>query len=118
MFSALALTLASCNNNDNTPTQPSIDGNLWGTTYYHANLGAYPDIYSKYWVYAYDITGNPNIGLRLTGFYPKARYWSICIGSVMNTYSYCSFYDRMLEYKDGEKITVAVVSANNARVSG
>jgi len=306
MLSALALTLASCNNNDNTPTEPSTDGNLWGTTYYHANLGAYPDIYSKYWVYAYDITENPNIGLRLTGFYPKARffsfsiyndlkgevidglddvnvspdegyinpyitttdstnnkftiylvkegtdlsllknvkeenvcyfndavecvsiclrqylgegeyggvelptiegvdlttgaivkapkavtsmatimkdgnfvplesdqatevpfllsprgdyfpnnstdylycrtqlttdhvltfsfipapipscveeyqtakarYWSICIGSVMNTYSYCSFYDRMLEYKDGEKITVAVVSANNPKL--
>ena len=47
----------------------------------------------------------------------KARYWSICIGSVMNTYSYCSFYDRMLEYEDGEKITVAVVSANNAKLA-
>ena len=47
----------------------------------------------------------------------KARYWSICIGSVMNTYSYCSFHDRMLKYKDGEKITVAVVSANNDQLA-
>lgn len=307
VLSVLALTLISCNDNDNTPTQPSADSNLWGTTYSHANLGAYPDIYSKYWVYAYNITDNPNVGLRLTGFYPKARffsfsiyndlkgevidglddvnvtpddgcinpyntttdstnnkftiylvkegtdlsllkdvkeenvcyfndavecvsiclrqylgegeyggvelptiegvdlttgaivdapkavtskatimkdgnfvplesdqatevpfllsprgdyfpnnstdylycrtqlttdhvltfsfipapiptcveeyqgakarYWSICIGSVMNTYSYCSFYDRMLEYEDGEKITVAVVSANNAKLA-
>lgn len=307
MLSIIAFNLASCDDNNNAPVQPNGDSNLWGTTYYHANLGAYPDIYSKYWVYAYNITENPNIGLRLTGAYPearffsfsiyndlkgevidglddvnispddgsinpytvttnstnnkftiyivkegtdlsllknakaenvcyfndavecisiclrqylgegeyggvdlptiegvdlttgaivdapkavvskatimkdgnfvplasdqstevpfllsprgeyfpnnstdylycrtqlttddvltfsfipapiptcveeyrgaKARYWSICIGSVMNTYSYCSFYDRMLEYKDGEKITVAIVSANNAKLA-
>ncbi|MBQ8493390.1 MAG: hypothetical protein IJ464_03830 [Alistipes sp.] len=307
MLWILAFNLVSCDDNNNNPVQPNGDSNLWGTTYYHANLGAYPDIYSKYWVYAYNITENPNIGLRLTGAYPearffsfsiyndlkgevidglddvnispddgsinpytvttnstnnkftiyivkegtdisllknanaenvcyfndvvecmsiclrqylgegeyggvdlptiegvdlttgaivdapkavvsmatimkdgnfvplasdqstevpfllsprgeyfpnnstdylycrtqlttddvltfsfipapiptcveeyrgaKARYWSICIGSVMNTYSYCSFYDRMLEYKDGEKITVAIISANNAKLA-
>lgn len=307
VLSALAITLFSCDSKNDNPTPPSDSSNLWGTTYYHANLGAYPDIYSKYWVYAYDITKNPNVGLRITGIYPKARffsfsiyndlkgevidgiddvnltpdegyinpyltttdssnnrftiyllkegtdlalfadakaenvcyfnssvecvsiclrqylgegefggvelpkiegidlttgeiiaaptavtskatimrdgnfvplesdqatevpfllsprgeyfpnnstdylycrtqlttdqvftfsfipapipscveeyqgakarYWSICIGSVMNTFSYCSFYDRMLEYKDGEKITVVVVSANNAKLA-
>lgn len=78
-MSVLALTLISCDDNDNTPTQPSADSNLWGTTYSHANLGAYPDIYSKYWVYAYNITDNPNVGLRLTGLYPKARFFSFSI---------------------------------------
>ena len=306
ILSVLALSLISCDGKENNPTPPSVDKNIWGTTYSHANLGAYPDIYSKYWVYAFDVTKNPGIGLRIAGVYPqarffsfsiyndlkgevidglddvnvspddgyinpyntttsstdnrftiylvkegtdlsllpdvkeenvcyfnedvecvsvclrqylgegefggvelpaiegvdlntgdivdapeavtskatimkdgnfvalesdqltevpfllsprgdyfpnnstdylycrtqlttdqvltfsfipapiptcveeyqsaKARYWSICIGSVMNTYSYCSFYDRMLEYEDGQKITVAVVSANNAKL--
>ena len=306
LLSLLALCVISCEDNDDH--QPPSDSNeIWGTTYSHANLGAYPDIYSKYWVYAYETYENPNIGLRISGLYPqarffsfsiyndlkgevidglddvnispddgyinpynvttnstdnrftiyllkegtnlslfpdikeenvcyfsddvecvsvclrqylgegeyggvglpaiegvdmttgkvvaapkavtskatimkdgnfvplesdksmevpfllsprgdyfpnnstdylycrtqlttdqvltfsfipapipacveeyrdaKARYWSICIGSVMNTYSYCSFYDRMLEYEDGEKITVAVISANNAKLA-
>ena len=306
LLSLLALCVISCEDNDDH--QPPSDSNeIWGTTYSHANLGAYPDIYSKYWVYAYETHENPNIGLRISGVYPqarffsfsiyndlkgevidglddvnispddsyinpynvttnstdnrftiyllkegtnlsifpdikeenvcyfsddvecvsvclrqylgegeyggvrlpaiegvdmttgkvvaapkavtskatimkdgnfvplesdksmevpfllsprgdyfpnnstdylycrtqlttdqvltfsfipapipacveeyrdaKARYWSICIGSVMNTYSYCSFYDRMLEYEDGEKITVAVISANNAKLA-
>ena len=307
VLSVLALNVISCDDNDNNPTPSDGDNDIWGTTYSHSNLGAYPDIYSKYWVYAYDISKNPNIGLRITGVYPQARffsfsvyndlkgevidglddvnvspdngyvnpyntttnstdnkftiyllkegtnlsllpnvkeenvcyfnddvecvsiclrqylgegeyggvelptiegvnlttgtivdapkavtskatimkdgnfvplesdqlmevpfllsprgdyfpnnstdylycrtqlttdqvltfsfipapiptcveeyqsaktrYWSICIGSVMNTYSYCSFYDRMLEYKDGEKITVAVISVNNAKLA-
>lgn len=307
MMSVLVLNLISCDDNDNNPALPDSDNNIWGVTYSHANLGAYPDIYSKYWVYAYDITKNPNVGLRITGVYPqarffsfsvyndlkgevldgiddvnispddgcinpynittnstgnkftiylvkegtdlsllpnvkkenvcyfnndvecvsiclrqylgegeyggvelpaiegvdlvsgaildapnavvskatimkdgnfvplesdqstevpfllsprgdyfpnnstdylycrtqlttdnvlifsfipapiptcveeyksaKARYWSICVGSVMNTYSYCSLYDRMLNYKDGEKITIAVISANNAKLA-
>lgn len=307
VLSVLVLNLISCSDNDSNSTLPSEDSNIWGTTYSHANLGAYPDIYSKYWVYAYDITKNPNVGLRISGVYPqarffsfsiyndlkgevidglddvnvlpddgyinpynittsstdnkftiylvregtdlsllpnvkeenvcyfnddiecvsiclrqylgegeyggvelpmiegvelstgkivdapkavvskatimkdgnfvplesdlsmevpfllsprgdyfpnnstdylycrtqlttdqvlvfsfipapiptcveeyqgaKARYWSICIGSVMNTYSYCSIYDRMMEYEDGEKITIAVISANNAKLA-
>lgn len=307
MLSVLVFAAISCDDKDTNPVPPINPNEIWGTTYSHSNLGAYPDIYSKYWVYAYDISENPNIGLCITGVYPqarffsfsvyndlkgevidglddvnispddgyvnpfnittdssdnkftiyllkkgtnlslfpnikeenvcyfnddvecvsiclrqylgegeyggvelpaiqgvnmttgaiadlpkaitskatimkdgnfvplesdqltevpfllsprgdyfpnnstdylycrtklatdqvftfsfipapipacveeyktaKARYWSICIGSVMNTYSYCSFYDRMLEYKEGEKITVVVASANNANIS-
>lgn len=66
MTAVLVLSLISCDDNDNNTQQPNVDSNLWSTTYSHANLGAYPDIYSKYWVYAYDITDNPNVGLRPT----------------------------------------------------
>lgn len=75
----LILILISCKDNDSNSTPPSEGRNIWGTTYSHANLGAYPDIYSKYWVYAYDITKNPNIGLRISGVYPKARFFSFSI---------------------------------------
>ena len=53
--------------------------NPWGITYSHANLGAYPDLYSKYWVYAFDITQNENVGLRITGEYPQTRFFSFSI---------------------------------------
>lgn len=75
----LTLNLISCNDNDTNSTLPSEDSNIWGTTYSHTNLGAYPDIYSKYWVYAYDITKNPNVGLRISGVYPQARFFSFSI---------------------------------------
>lgn len=78
VISTFALNLISCNNDD-TPTPPSGNNEIWGTTYSHLNLGAYPDIYSKYWVYAYDITKNPNIGLRISGVYPQARFFSFSI---------------------------------------
>lgn len=79
VISTFALNLISCNNDNNTPTPPSGNNEIWGTTYSHVNLGAYPDIYSKYWVYAYDITKNPNIGLRISGVYPQARFFSFSI---------------------------------------
>ena len=78
VISTFVLNLISCNNDD-TPTPPSGNNEIWGTTYSHLNLGAYPDIYSKYWVYAYDITKNPNIGLRISGVYPQARFFSFSI---------------------------------------
>ena len=79
LISTFALNVISCDDDENNPTPPSGNNEIWGTTYSHVNLGAYPDIYSKYWVYAYDITKNPNIGLRISGVYPQARFFSFSI---------------------------------------
>ena len=73
---AAALCLFSCNDADEAENAPAETKKLWGSTYSHTNLGAYPDLFSKYWVYAYDIKSNPNAGLRITGRYPQARFFS------------------------------------------
>lgn len=52
---------------------------VWGVTYSYKNLGAYPDLFSKYWVYAYDTSKNPNVGLRISGQYPYTRFFSFSI---------------------------------------
>ena len=36
---------------------------------------------------------------------------------MQNTRSYCSFYDKNLEYPQGEKVTVVVVSKNNPQLA-
>ena len=76
---AAALCLFSCNDADEAENAPAETKKLWGTTYSHTNLGAYPDLFSKYWVYAYDIKSNPNAGLRITGRYPQARFFSFSV---------------------------------------
>ena len=65
----------SCNNNDDM----DVKNNVWGTTYYHKNLGAYPDLYSKYWVYAYNVSQNEHVGLRISGEYPQTRFFSFSV---------------------------------------
>ena len=47
---AAALCLFSCNDADEAENAPAETKKLWGTTYSHTNLGAYPDLFSKYWV--------------------------------------------------------------------
>ena len=39
-------------------------------------LGAYPDLFSNYWEYTYDMTDYPDVALRIKGQYPHARYFS------------------------------------------
>ena len=76
---ATALCLFSCNDADEAEYPPAETKNLWGTTYSHTNLGAYPDLFSKYWVYAYNVKSNPNAGLRITGYYPQSRFFSFSV---------------------------------------
>ena len=42
-------------------------------------LLAFPDIYADYWEYTYSYKDNPNIGLRLTGKYPKSRFFNFTV---------------------------------------
>lgn len=43
------------------------------------SIRAYPDIFANYWEYTYSFEKNPNIGLRLTGSFPKARFFNFTI---------------------------------------
>ncbi len=39
-------------------------------------LGAYPDLFSNYWEYTYNMTEYPDVALRIEGRFPHARYFS------------------------------------------
>lgn len=43
------------------------------------SIRAYPDIFANYWEYTYSYAENPNIGLRLTGHFPKARFFNFTV---------------------------------------
>ncbi len=42
-------------------------------------LGAYPDLYSNYWEYTYNVAENPNVALCFEGQFPYARYFSFSL---------------------------------------
>lgn len=74
---AMTLGFLSCSD-DSGETPPAVK-NVWGITYSHKNLGAYPDLFSKYWVYAYETSKNPDVGLRISGEYPDTRFFSFSV---------------------------------------
>lgn len=74
---AMTFGLLSCSEDSGEVPPPVKD--VWGITYSHKNLGAYPDLFSNYWVYAYETTKNPNVGLRISGEYPDTRFFSFSI---------------------------------------
>ncbi len=42
-------------------------------------LGAYPDLYSNYWEYTYNVTDYPDVALCIHGQFPHARYFSFSL---------------------------------------
>lgn len=74
---AIVLGLLSCS--DDSGDVPTLPDNVWGITYSYKNLGAYPDLFSNYWVYAYQTNNNPNVGLRISGEYPDTRFFSFSV---------------------------------------
>lgn len=42
-------------------------------------LGAYPDLYSNYWEYTYNVNENPDVALCIKGQFPYARYFSFSL---------------------------------------
>ena len=82
----VALTMGmftACDDNDeNTPQINNPEPKeQWGKTLRGDNqtLLAFPDIYADYWEYTYSYKDNPNIGLRLTGKYPKSRFFNFTV---------------------------------------
>ncbi len=78
LFAAiLCITFVSCDRN------PSSQGEVnpkeqWSATMRGDGevLGAYPDLYSNYWEYTYNVGDYPNVALRIEGRFPYARYFS------------------------------------------
>ena len=82
----VALTVGmftACDDDDeNTPQINNPEPKeQWGKTLRGDNqtLLAFPDIYADYWEYTYSYKDNPNIGLRLTGKFPKSRFFNFTV---------------------------------------
>ena len=86
LLKLVALTMGmftACDDDDeNTPQINNPEPKeQWGKTLRGDNqtLLAFPDIYADYWEYTYSYKDNPNIGLRLTGKFPKSRFFNFTV---------------------------------------
>lgn len=75
---------AACDDDDKDIDSPIVNPTpkeQWGKTLRGDNqtLLAFPDIFADYWEYTYSYKDNPNIGLRLTGKYPKSRFFNFTV---------------------------------------
>ncbi|WP_165156490.1 hypothetical protein [Parabacteroides sp. ZJ-118] len=69
------------NAEDTPPIVNPAPKEQWGKTLRgdDQSLLAFPDIYANYWEYTYSYKDHPNIGLRLTGKFPKARFFNFTV---------------------------------------
>lgn len=110
VFYLLVLPIAiglfsSCDDDDNdgkqiinpTPTEQ------WGKTLRgdDQSLVGYPDIFANYWEYTYSYKDNPNIGLRLTGKFPMARFFNYTVYNDVTEVDVSSIEDTNITPDDG-----------------
>lgn len=96
-LATLTMGMVACSNDDNTPenggtTEPgfSVGGEeAWGKTMRGDDLtiGAFPDMFVCYWEYTFDASANPNIGLRVEGEYPDARFFNFNVYDDIKQYN-------------------------------
>ena len=69
-------TLVGCNKNE--PDSGIKGKQAWGATHggEDTKLKAFPDLHAYYWEYTFDAEAYPNIGLRIEGTFPNARFFN------------------------------------------
>lgn len=79
LASCLFLTSA-CSDSDDNPT-PVAPNEQWSDTLKGNGevVGAYPDLYSNYWEYTYDLEAHSNKALCFSGDFPHCRYFSFSL---------------------------------------
>ena len=73
----LFMSFIGCSDNDQ-PDETIIDPKeQWSATLRGDGeiLGAYPDLFSNYWEYTYNMNEYPDVALRIEGQFPHARYF-------------------------------------------
>lgn len=77
-FAGLSV-LTSCSDDDGLEAMES--GSQWSATMRGDGevIGAYPDLYSNYWEYTYDLSRHGDKVLRFTGEFPHCRYFSFSV---------------------------------------
>lgn len=82
LFTALLfMSFIGCSDNDQ-PDETIIDPKeQWSATLRGDGeiLGAYPDLFSNYWEYTYNMNEYPDVALRIEGQFPHARYFSFSL---------------------------------------
>lgn len=100
LLAAISFGTVACSNDSNDDPKPGNGGTTpeseftvggeeaWGKVMRgdDLTLGAFPDMYVCYWEYTFDASANPNIGLRVEGEYPDARFFNFNV------------YDDILQY--------------------
>ncbi len=83
MLAGISLTACSNGDNPSTPTTPETVVNpspkeQWGPTAKGSDFTVpqLPDLYVNYWEYSYSVVDNANLMLRISGEFPKCRYFS------------------------------------------
>lgn len=77
----LFMSFIGCSDNDQ-PDETIIDPKeQWSATLRGDGeiLGAYPDLFSNYWEYTYNMNEYPDVALRIEGQFPHARYFSFSL---------------------------------------
>ena len=79
LFTALlCAAFAACSDDAKEDKEIINPKEQWSTTLRGDGeiLGAYPDLFSNYWEYTYNMTEYPDVALRIEGHFPHARYFS------------------------------------------
>lgn len=105
-FLTLALSmgfLTACNDDDAPQFRNPSPAEQWGKTLRgdDQSLKAYPDIFANYWEYTFSYKDNPNIGLRLTGKFPKARFFNFTVYNDDTQIDVSSIEDVNIKEDDG-----------------
>ena len=81
------------------------------------SIRAYPDIFANYWEYTYSYAKNPYVGLRLTGKFPKARFFNFTIYNDDTQINVSSIEDVDITPDNGN-INPYVIEADNYTTEG
>ncbi len=78
---SLSFLTSSCKDDDNDNPGHVIPNGQWSETLKGngEEVGAYPDLYSNYWEYTYDLEANNNKALCFSGQFPHCRYFSFSL---------------------------------------
>lgn len=79
---ALVTCCVGCSKNNDTPENINpTPKEQWGATLKGngETLAAYPDLYSNYWEYTYNVNEYPDVALRIKGSFPNARFFSFTV---------------------------------------
>lgn len=107
-FMTLALFtgfFTACGDDDNQ--EPEIvnpaPSEQWGKTMRgdDQSIIGYPDIFANYWEYTYSYKDNPHIGLRLTGKFPKARFFNFTVYDDVTEIDVSSIEDVNIQQNEG-----------------
>lgn len=94
--------LPSCSDDDEMSGENNPVGQWSATVRGNGEeIGAYPDLYSNYWEYTYDLSRHSGKVLKFTGEFPHCRYFSFSVYDDENGSAIGGIDDRAIEPDEG-----------------